>query len=331
MLLENKCCVITGAASRRGLGLATAKLFASHGAIVAILDLDAEQAKSAAAEVGNQHIGVACNVTDLEQCGAAIAAVLEALGQVDVLVNNAGITQPLKLMDIKPENYDAVPDVNLRGTLYMSPGGRSRTCASASSGSIVCMSSVSAQRGGGIFGGPHYSAAKAGVLGLAKAMARELGPDGIRVNSITPGLIQTDITAGKLTDEMRAEILERHSARTARRGRRRRRRLPVPGLGPVRLHHRRRHRRQRRHAHSLNRTRSGRRRRNTCVNAHRAEQRSNVSLAERAYRIRRNALRMGEVQGQGYIAQALDIADVLGRRLLPRHALPPGRPGLGRA
>src|SRR6185295_9181262 len=75
-------------------------------------------------------------------------------------------------------------------------------------GSIACMSSVSAQRGGGVFGGPHYSAAKAAVLGLAKAMAREFGPDGIRVNCLTPGLIQTDITAGKLTDEMKAKILE---------------------------------------------------------------------------------------------------------------------------
>jgi NAD(P)-dependent dehydrogenase (short-subunit alcohol dehydrogenase family) len=76
------------------------------------------------------------------------------------------------------------------------------------SGSIACMSSVSAQRGGGIFGGPHYSAAKAGVLGLAKAMARELGPDNIRVNCVTPGLIETDITAGKLTDAAKAEILK---------------------------------------------------------------------------------------------------------------------------
>ena len=103
-----------------------------------------------------------------------------------MLVNNAGITQPLKLMEIKPENYEAVTDVSLRGSLYMSqavvPHMRERK-----SGSIICLSSVSAQRGGGIFGGPHYSAAKAGVLGLAKAMARELGPDGIRVNSITPG------------------------------------------------------------------------------------------------------------------------------------------------
>jgi len=110
-------------------------------------------------------------------------------------------------MDIQPENFDAVTDVSLRGTLYMSqaviPAMRSRK-----RGSIVCLSSVSAQRGGGIFGGPHYSAAKAGVLGLGKAMARELGPDGIRVNSITPGLIQTDITGDKLTDDLKAEIIK---------------------------------------------------------------------------------------------------------------------------
>ena len=80
MLLEDKCCVVTGAASKRGLGMATAKLFASEGARVAILDLDAEQAKAAAAEVGNQHIGVACNVTDLQQCRSAIDEVLGAFG-----------------------------------------------------------------------------------------------------------------------------------------------------------------------------------------------------------------------------------------------------------
>ncbi len=74
------------------------------------------------------------------------------------------------------------------------------------SGSIICISSVSAQRGGGILGGPHYSAAKAGVLGLARAMAREFGPEGIRVNCIAPGLIETDIIQGKLSDERKQDI-----------------------------------------------------------------------------------------------------------------------------
>ncbi len=140
------------------------------------------------------------------QVQAAIEQITAKYGRVDVLVNNAGITQPLKLMDIKRANYDAVLDVSLRGTLLMSQAVIP-TMRAQKSGSIVCISSVSAQRGGGIFGGPHYSAAKAGVLGLARAMARELGPDNVRVNCITPGLIQTDITAGKLTDDMTANIL----------------------------------------------------------------------------------------------------------------------------
>ena len=207
MLLTNKVCVITGAASQRGIGRATAKLFALHGGRSIILDLNEEQAAAAASELGNAHRGIGCDVTDRNACIAAIESVVSEFGQVDVLVNNAGITQPLKLMDIAPENYDAVLDVNLRGTLYMSQAAIPHM-RQQRSGSIVCMSSVSAQRGGGIFGGPHYSAAKAGALGLAKAMARELGPDGIRVNSVTPGLIQTDITGGKLTDDLKVEILK---------------------------------------------------------------------------------------------------------------------------
>jgi NAD(P)-dependent dehydrogenase (short-subunit alcohol dehydrogenase family) len=205
MLLADKVCIITGAASQRGIGRATARLFSQHGGRVVIVDLDDGQAKAAAADLGEGHLGFACDVTDRQSCQNAAERVVGELGRVDVLVNNAGITQPLKIMDIGPDNYDAVLDVNLRGTLYMSqaviPQMREQH-----SGSIVCMSSVSAQRGGGIFGGPHYSAAKGGVLGLAKAMARELGPDTVRVNSITPGLIQTDITGGKLTDELKVEI-----------------------------------------------------------------------------------------------------------------------------
>lgn len=207
MLLQGRICVITGAASERGLGRATAKLFAEHGAKVAILDLDEGAAKAAAAAIGPEHRGYACNVTDKPACIEAAGRVLADFGRIDVLVNNAGITQPIKTLDITPENYEAVTDVSLRGTLYMSQAAIP-AMQKAGGGAIVCMSSVSAQRGGGVFGGPHYSAAKGGVLGLARAMARELGPSGIRVNSITPGLIQTDITQGKLSPEMKAEILK---------------------------------------------------------------------------------------------------------------------------
>jgi NAD(P)-dependent dehydrogenase (short-subunit alcohol dehydrogenase family) len=207
MLLEDRVAVISGAASPRGIGLATARLFAQHGARVVVLDLDEAATNGTAKQIGSQHRGFACDVTDKAMCERAIERALDAFARIDVLVNNAGITQPFQLMDIRPQDYEAVTDVSLRGTLYLSQAAVP-AMRKARSGSIICMSSVSAQRGGGIFGGAHYSAAKAGVLGLAKAMARELGPDGIRVNSIAPGLIQTDITGGKLTEEVKAEILK---------------------------------------------------------------------------------------------------------------------------
>jgi NAD(P)-dependent dehydrogenase (short-subunit alcohol dehydrogenase family) len=207
MLLAGKVAVISGAASPRGIGLATARLFAEHGARVAIVDLNEGAAREAAQGLGPEHRGFACDVTDRDSCEQAAQRALDAFGEVHILINNAGITQPVKIMDITDKDWNAVMDVNLRGVLNLSqaliPHLRERR-----RGSIACMSSVSAQRGGGIFGGPHYSAAKAGVLGLAKAMARELGPDGIRVNCVTPGLIQTDITGGKLTDDMRRDILK---------------------------------------------------------------------------------------------------------------------------
>ncbi len=207
MLLEGKTAAISGAASLRGIGLATAKLFARHGARVAILDIDAAAAHSAAAALGSDHLGVACDVADKASCEAAAATVLAAFGHLDILINNAGVTQPVKTLEIDERSWNRILDINAKGVLFLSqaflPSMQARR-----RGSIACMSSVSAQRGGGIFGGPHYSAAKAGVLGLAKAMAREFGPDGIRVNCITPGLIQTDITEGKLTDAMRADIIK---------------------------------------------------------------------------------------------------------------------------
>ena len=205
-LLEGKIAIISGAASMRGIGMATARMFAKHGAKVAIFDLDKSAANEAAASLGPEHRGYVCNVTDKQDCEEAVAQVIADFGAIDILINNAGITQPAKVCDITPADWDRILDVNLRGVLYLSQAVIPQM-KKQKSGSISCMSSVSAQRGGGILGGPHYSAAKAGVLGLAKAMARELGNDGIRVNCVTPGLIQTDINAGKISDDKKVEIL----------------------------------------------------------------------------------------------------------------------------
>lgn len=206
MLLKDKVCVITGAASARGLGKASAQMMAEQGAYIVILDVDGEAAKAAAADITKSGFGIACDVTDPTACRTAAEQVLEWAGRIDVLVNNAGITQPIRTMDIAQEDYAKVLDVSLRGTLNMSqaviPSMRARRA-----GSIICMGSVSGQQGGGIFGGPHYCAAKAGVIGLARAMAKELGPDGIRVNSIAPSWIDTDITAGLMTDDIRDQII----------------------------------------------------------------------------------------------------------------------------
>ncbi len=207
MLLKDKVAIITGGAGPNGLGFATARMMAAQGAKIAILDLERADPATAAAKLGAGHVGLVADVTDKASCDAAVAAVLKALGRVDILMNNAGITQPVKTLEITDADYDRILDVSLRGTLHMSQAAIP-TMRAQKSGSIICISSVSAQRGGGIFGGPHYSAAKAGVLGLARAMAREFGGDGIRVNCITPGLIETDITQGKLSPEKKAEISE---------------------------------------------------------------------------------------------------------------------------
>jgi NAD(P)-dependent dehydrogenase (short-subunit alcohol dehydrogenase family) len=207
MLLKNRISVITGAGSARGLGRATAMLFAEHGAKVAVLDIDPAAAKETAAALkGRGHMAIACDVAKRKHCDRAVARVIARHGRVDVLVNNAGVTAPERLMAVTDDLYDRIMDINMRGTFHMTqaivPFMRR-----ARAGSIVNMSSVSAQRGGGVFGGTPYAAAKAAVLGYTKAAARELGPDNIRVNAICPSLINTDITAGKLTAEQKAGIM----------------------------------------------------------------------------------------------------------------------------
>jgi NAD(P)-dependent dehydrogenase (short-subunit alcohol dehydrogenase family) len=206
MLLNGRIAIITGAGSPRGIGRAIARLFAEHGARVAALDIDGAAAAETATELGEAHRGYRCDVRLADEVAAVFAQVAAELGPPDVLVNNAGITSPKQVADVTAADYDAVMDVNLRGSFlcsqavlpYMRQLGR---------GSIICMSSVSAKRGGGVFGASVYSAAKGGILGLARALARELAPEGIRVNALAPGLIDTDIFGGQMTPERREEIV----------------------------------------------------------------------------------------------------------------------------
>ncbi|MEM2927092.1 MAG: 3-oxoacyl-ACP reductase FabG [Candidatus Bathyarchaeia archaeon] len=207
MLLQDEIAVITGGASKRGIGRSTAKLFAEHGAQVVILDIDGEGAEETARSLGPEHRGYRCDVTKRKEVEEVFARIVKELKTPTVLVNNAGITQPKRVADISDADYEAVLDVNLRGT-FLCTQAVLPYMRRQKKGSIICISSVSAERGGGIFGGPHYSAAKAGILGFAKAVAREVAPEGIRVNAIAPGLIDTDITQGKLTEQLKGVILQ---------------------------------------------------------------------------------------------------------------------------
>ncbi len=208
MLLKDKICVITGAGSARGLGRATARLFAEHGAKIIALDIDLAMARETAGLFkGRGHMALKCDVTKRKDCERAIARVIAQHGRVDVLINNAGITAPNRLMDVNDDLYDRIMDINMRGCFHMTqavvPFMRQMK-----KGSIANMSSVSAQRGGGVFGGTPYAAAKGAILGYTKACARELGPDNIRVNALCPSMIDTDITGGALSAEKKQAILD---------------------------------------------------------------------------------------------------------------------------
>ena len=207
MLLKDRICMITGAGSARGLGRATAKLFAEHGAKIVVLDIDLSAARETAVLLkGRGHMALKCDVTKRRDCDKAVARVIARHGRIDALLNNAGVTAPNRLMDVSDALYDRVMDINMRGCFHMTQAVVPYMRA-AQKGSIVNMSSVSAQRGGGVFGGTPYAAAKGAILGYTKACARELGPDNIRVNAICPSLIDTDITGGLMTDEQKAGIL----------------------------------------------------------------------------------------------------------------------------
>jgi 2-hydroxycyclohexanecarboxyl-CoA dehydrogenase len=210
MIVEERTAVVTGAASRRGIGRGTAHALAAAGWNVAVLDLDEAAAKETAHEVAGRHrvraVGLACDLTDEESVSSAVDVLTAVAPPVGALVNNAGITSPTRFLDVDGAEWDRIFAVNVRGayniTRRLVPGMVERGF-----GRVVFLSSVSAERGGGVFGGVAYSAAKAAQLGFARALAREVGPHGVTVNSVAPGLIDTDITGDALDGERKAALV----------------------------------------------------------------------------------------------------------------------------
>jgi len=195
MRLAGKVALVTGSA--RGIGKAIVEKFAAEGAIVAISDVANEAAAretlSAIESSGGKGMVAMFDVGDSAQVETAIAAILAAQGRIDILVNNAGITRDGLLMRMSEEDFDAVLRTNLKGTFLLTKAV-SRHMIKQRSGRIVNMSSVVGLMGNA--GQSNYSAAKAGIAGFTKSMARELGSRGITVNAIAPGFIQTAMTAG---------------------------------------------------------------------------------------------------------------------------------------
>lgn len=205
MLLRDRLAIVTGAGSATGIGRATARRFAQEGARVALLDLTETDPARAARDLGPGHAGYVCDVRDLAACRETVERVAAEFGGLDILVGNAGVVFGTPLEQIEPPEYDLVMDVNLRGNFNMAqatvPHLKRR-----GGGSIVMISSIAGQVGGGLFGRSHYAAAKAGIFGLAKALARELAGHGIRVNAVAPGVIDNDFTRGRMTAEDKARI-----------------------------------------------------------------------------------------------------------------------------
>lgn len=191
MELKGQGALVTGGS--RGIGLEIARELARGGARVAILARDAARAADAAADLeGDGHRGIACDVADSARVAEAVREVEDAFGAIDILVNNAGLTRDNLLMRIRDEDWDAVLDTNLRGAFHTIRAA-SRGMIKRRSGSIVNVSSVVGITGNK--GQANYAASKAGLIGLTKAVAKELASRGIRANAVAPGYIDTDMTA----------------------------------------------------------------------------------------------------------------------------------------
>lgn len=201
--------VVTGATSDKGIGVTVAQRYAREGWAIVILDLDGEKSAKVAAEIGNQYavpaFGCAVDVTSEESVTAAydaVAAEVAAgnLPPIGALANIAGITSPVPFLETTLELWNKVFAVNSTGT-YLVTRAFLPAMIEQGWGRIVNMSSVSAQRGGGVFGKVPYSSAKAAILGFTKALAREVADKGVTVNAVTPGAVDTNIRVGSTDDQ----------------------------------------------------------------------------------------------------------------------------------
>ncbi len=201
--LSNRVALVTGGS--RGIGKAIGSHLAGAGAKVALADVvDTAQIQASADEIGGGAIAVSANVTNPDDCGAAVSQVEEALGPIDVLVNNAGITRDGLLIRMADADWSAVLDVNLKGVFNMTKAV-ARGMMKRRSGRVVNIASVVGITGNA--GQANYSASKAGVIGFTKTVAKELASRGVLVNAVAPGFIDTDMTKA-LPESARETLLK---------------------------------------------------------------------------------------------------------------------------
>ncbi|MGQ3281997.1 SDR family NAD(P)-dependent oxidoreductase [Bosea sp. (in: a-proteobacteria)] len=213
-LLSNRVCMIVGGASLRGIGYATARLFAQHGAKIAVADIAIDDAATTEIRMGiaqdigrdTDIIGIKCDIQNRHDCDRAVSDVLRQFDTLDCLVNCAGIVRSQPMLSISEADYDLVLDVNLKGTFNICKSALS-VFKKKGAGAIVNLASVAAQRGGGLVGGAHYAASKGGVISLTRTIAREFGPLGIRANVVCPSMIETAMLDGNLSPEKFSEIV----------------------------------------------------------------------------------------------------------------------------
>lgn len=187
--------VVTGSGSPKGIGKTIAKTFARQGAQLIITDMNAQGVKDVVEEIqaeGGKAYGIVSNITDEKSVQDMVDEIVEKFGRLDVLVNNAGISQKVTVEDMTLDDMKRIFNVNMFG-LFLVTQKCMNVMRAQKYGRIVNLSSVSGKRGGGIFGGAHYSASKAAVLAFSKNLSREICAEGITVNSVCPGLINTEI------------------------------------------------------------------------------------------------------------------------------------------